>query len=508
MTKSSKKKYRLLLQISNAIMQHRTRDGLFREITGVLDAVFHFDHISILLKQPAEENSWYFFAPSLGIRVPGFPLDRFPSSQGGIPLQAMQQKKTIIADIAHEPHYPESEFLHRAGLLWVVCTPLVMWNTVIGSFQLCYKNKPDFSDDNIDMFEQVARQVALAVENMLAYEKLDTLKNQLTEEKSYLKKEIASLADSNRMVYSSSVMAGIMDDISNVASTDSTVLITGETGTGKDMIARNIHDLSKRSKNTFIKLNCAALVPTLIESELFGHEKGAFTGASSRKIGRFELADNSTLFLDEITELPLNTQAKLLQILQEGTFERVGGSETIRTNTRIIAATNQDLRNLVADNRFRHDLFYRLNIFPIHVPPLRDRREDIPTLGRYFGNKYCERMQRARPVFNNEAFDILMHYSWPGNVRELQNFMERVIILKSSQTVTGADIRSLLHINISEPRDSLALEAVERRHIIRILEQTRGVVAGSQGAASLLELKRGTLQYRMKKLGIHPADYR
>jgi transcriptional regulator with GAF, ATPase, and Fis domain len=341
---------------------------------------------------------------------------------------------------------------------------------------------------------------------MLAYEKVERLKDKLAEEKSYLKKEIDTLAEPQDVIYASPSMSSLMGDIMNVASTDSTVLITGETGTGKDLIARTLHKMSSRRHNTFIKVNCAALVPTLIESELFGHEKGSFTGATARKIGRFEIANDSTLFLDEISELPLNTQAKLLQVLQEKKFERVGGAKTLSTNVRIIAASNQDLTLLVQEKKFRNDLFYRLNTFPIHVPALRERNEDIPLLVNHFIENFCSRLHRHPPHFAPDALETLNHYLWPGNIRELENFIERIIILKSNQSVTEEDVDSILHTSVEQEKEVVTLEEAERRHIKSVLKKTRGVVSGKQGAAKLLGVKRPTLQYRMKKLGINPAD--
>jgi formate hydrogenlyase transcriptional activator len=338
--------YQTILNINNAVINQRTREGLFREITHVMEPVFHFDRISILLNQPGED-SWHYFSPAKGVTIPGLPDDKLPISKGMIPYRAMEEKRTIIVDIPNEPDLDERESLLAAELSWMICTPLITRGQVIGSLQLSYKETFPLSREGIDLFEKVAQQLALAIDNMLAYEKVERLKDKLAEEKSYLKKEIATLAESKDIIYASPFMSSLMGDIMNVASTDSTVLITGETGTGKDLIARTIHTMSSRRHNTFIKVNCAALVPTLIESELFGHEKGSFTGATARKIGRFEIANDSTLFLDEISELPLNTQAKLLQVLQEKKFERVGGAKTLSTNVRIIAASNQDLTLLV-----------------------------------------------------------------------------------------------------------------------------------------------------------------
>jgi formate hydrogenlyase transcriptional activator len=499
---------RLLLDITNAIIQQRTRGGLFEAVSQVLHGLYHFDHISLLLIQSEGSDYWSFFSPALGVQIPGFPQRSFPVSQARIPRRAMQEQRTIIVDCVTEPENPECTFLRKAGLRWVISTPLVMWDAVIGSIQICYRDNPALSREEIILIEQVARQIAIAVENMLAYERVDSMSAQLQEEKKYLQREIATLTGDTKLVYRSEAMGCLMQDMENVASTDSTVFITGETGTGKDLVARCIHDRSARRKKTFVKINCAALVPTLIESELFGHEKGAFTGASARRIGRFEIANDSTLFLDEITELPLNLQAKLLQVLQEGTFERVGGTQTITTTARIIAATNQNMRSLVSDGRFRSDLFYRLNIFPIEIPPLRERKEDIPVLGRYLGESYCERLNRPRPTLSTCAVERLLHYDWPGNVRELQNFIERVIILKSGQTVTARDIDRLLQLDGDEPDTTTALALIEKQHIEKVLRRTRGKIAGPNGAAVLLGMKRGTLQYRIKKCGIDPAAFR
>ena len=500
-------KYQTILEINNAIINQRTRDGLFREITNVLEPVFHFDRTSILIIQPGED-SWQYFSPARGVNIPGLPTDKLPITKGSVPYRAMSEKKTIIVDIPNEVQLAERESLLKAGLSWMICAPLINRGQVIGSVQLSYKDSLPLSMDEIDLFKKVSQQLALAIDNMLAYEKLESLKDKLAEEKSYLKKEIDTLVEPKDIIYASPLMSNLMGDIRNVASTDSTVLITGETGTGKDLIARNIHKLSDRRHNTFIKVNCAALVPTLIESELFGHEKGSFTGAISRKIGRFEIANDSTLFLDEISELPLNTQAKLLQVIQERKFERVGGSKTLSTNVRIIAASNQDLNRLVKEKKFRDDLYYRLSIFPIYVPALRERKEDIPLLASHFINKFCSKLNRMPPQFDQYAIGALMYYPWPGNIRELENFIERIIILKSHQPVSEKDVRSILIVPVEHEKEVSTLEEAEKRHIENILKKTRGVVGGAQGAAKLLGLKRPTLQYRMKKLGITPSDYK
>ena len=508
MSKEELKKYQTILKINNAIINQRTRDGLFQEITNVLEPVFRFDRISILIIQPGED-SWYYFSPAKGVAIPGIPSDKkLPITKGMIPYKAMSGKKTVIVDLTKEPPIPEVKSLTDVGLNWMICTPLINRGEVIGSVQFSYKKSFPLTKCEIDLLEKVSQQLALAIDNMLAYEKLEGIKEKLAEEKSYLEKKIDSLVEPEDIIYASPLMSHLVDDIKNVALTDTTVLITGETGTGKDLIAKNIHKMSTRSHNIFIKVNCAALVSTLIESELFGHEKGAFTGAASRKIGRFEIANDSTLFLDEISELPLNTQAKLLQVLQDRKFERVGGSKTLSTNVRIIAASNQDLSKLVKEKKFRDDLYYRLSTFPIHVPALRERKEDIPLLVDHFVKKLCSILNRMPPHFDNEAIDALMRYQWLGNIRELENFIERIIILKSRQMVTEKDVKAILSVSFEYEKDVLTLEEAEKRHIESILRKTKGVVSGQRGAARLLEVKRPTLQYRLKKLGINPSDYK
>jgi formate hydrogenlyase transcriptional activator len=303
------------------------------------------------------------------------------------------------------------------------------------------------------------------------------------------------------IVGSSAALMEVLDLVRTVAPTDSTVLIEGETGTGKELIAEAIHAHSRRRDRPFVKLNCAAIPLGLLESELFGHERGAFTGAVVRKIGRFEAADRGTLFLDEIGDIPLELQAKLLRVLQEGEFERLGSNQTQRVNVRLVAATNGDLLKLVSEKRFRSDLYYRLNVFPIPVPPLRDRAEDIPLLIRHFVNKYAERMQKRIDEIPAEAVTVLSDHPWPGNIRELQNFIERSVILTTGKTLRPP-LEGLQQPSKSEPVEAITLEEAERDHICRTLKKTNGVVAGSHGAAARLGMKRSTLYYYMQRLGI------
>ncbi|WP_103028016.1 sigma 54-interacting transcriptional regulator [Salinibacter altiplanensis] len=335
---------------------------------------------------------------------------------------------------------------------------------------------------------------------------------QLESERSYLQEELESEYNFDTIVGTSAPMQEVFDAIDQVADTETTVLVTGETGTGKELVARALHARSARSDQVFVTVNCAALSTDLIESELFGHEKGAFTGATTRREGRFELADEGTILLDEIGELPLETQAKLLRVLQQQTFERVGGSETIEVDTRILAATNRDLAAAVEADAFRSDLYYRLNIFPIELPPLRDRGDDLPLLAEHFRETYASRTGTDIEGFSAEAMATLKDYDWPGNVRELANIIERAVILTRGRhiraehlSVTGSATDGG---NVQGPSSLATLEEAQRRHIERALEQTDGVVGGDEGAAQLLDVKRTTLLSRMKRLGIAPSEYR
>jgi formate hydrogenlyase transcriptional activator len=303
------------------------------------------------------------------------------------------------------------------------------------------------------------------------------------------------------IVGSSAALAGVLDQVSTVAPTDSTVLVEGETGTGKELIAHAIHAHSRRKDRPFVKLNCAAIPLGLLESELFGHEKGAFTGAVSQKIGRFEAANGGTLFLDEIGDIPLELQAKLLRVLQEQEFERLGSTYTHRVNVRVVAATNQDLPRLVAEKKFRMDLYYRLNVFPIAIPPLRHRMEDIPMLVAHFVKKYAQRMAKRIETITSDALEALVRYPWPGNIRELQNFIERAVILTKGDVLQPSALPS----NTAAPADKVSLADAERDHILNALRETNWVVGGRTGAAALLGVKRTTLISKMRKRGLSRA---
>ena len=395
-----------------------------------------------------------------------------------------------------------------------VCVlPLVSRGRVLGTFGVVKYQDNAFTGD-IEFLTQIANQVAIAVENALAFGEIRELKDKLAQEKLYLEDEIRSEMNFAQIVGTSASLRKVLKRVETVAPTDSTVLIYGETGAGKELIARAIHDLSPRRSKPFVKLNCAAIPTGLLESELFGHEKGAFTGAIAQRIGRFEVANGGTIFLDEIGEIPLELQTKLLRVLQEREFERLGSSRTLRTDARLIAATNRDLEAMVSEQKFRSDLFFRVNVFPVQVPPLREREGDIPLLARHFAQQFSRRMNKVIETIPSAAMDALCRYHWPGNIRELQNVIERAVIVSTSPALsvdladlnfskTGRELERA--ISPKSPANGAlhdVLEQSERQQILKALEQCNWVVAGPNGAAKHLGMKRSTLQQRIRKLGI------
>jgi formate hydrogenlyase transcriptional activator len=379
--------------------------------------------------------------------------------------------------------------------------PLAYGGRTLGVLHLGSRRENAFGTDEVDLLTRIAGQIAIALDNALSYRRIEELNAQLAEEKVYLEDEVRSEGRFEEIIGRSPAMRRVLRQVETVAPTDSTVLICGETGTGKELIARAIHNLSARSGNAFVKLNCAAIPSGLLESEMFGHEKGAFTGALMQRIGRFELAHGGTVFLDEVAEIPLEIQPKLLRVLQEREFERLGSTRTLKSNVRLVAATNRDLDDMVQSGRFRADLFYRLNVFPITIPPLREHAEDIPVLVRYFVQHFARRMGKRIETIPSHAMEALVQYSWPGNVRELQNLMERAVILTRGAALR-APLRDLKPARAGAPLRPETLEEAERRHIVKALEESNWVVAGPRGAAMRLGVKRSTLQFRMRKLGI------
>jgi len=426
--------------------------------------------------------------------------------------QAFRTRRPVILNkIDRWPFAPESvKHLTAMGMqsgLWV---PLLHRERTLGTITVASRNENAFTQQDAEMLARVASQVAMAVNNALAFKQIAELRDRLDQERHYLEEEINLEHRFDDIVGESTGLRNVLRQIETVAPTDATVLIQGETGTGKELLARAVHRLSPRSERTFIKLNCAAIPAGLMESELFGHEKGAFTGAIARKIGRLELAHDGTLFLDEVGELPLDLQPKLLRALQEREIERVGGTRPIPVNVRLIAATNRDLAKMVAEKQFRSDLFYRLKVFPVFAPPLRDRAADIPVLVRHFVSRHARRMGKTIEIIPDEAMEALVAWKWPGNIRELENFLERAVILTRG---------TALHVPLAELEDmeeeeegaaavsNPTLHAAEREHILRALREAKGIIGGPGGAAERLGLKRTTLNSKMKKLGIERADY-
>jgi formate hydrogenlyase transcriptional activator len=394
-----------------------------------------------------------------------------------------------------------SDRIVNAGIRTVRCMPLLTSKGALGTLNVGSKKDRAFSEQDEEILNQIAAQLAIALDNARAYREIQELKERLAEEKLYLEDEIRTELHFEEIIGDSAELRSALGRLKTGAPSDSTILLLGETGTGKELAARAIHRMSRRKDASFIKVNCAAIPTGLLESELFGHEKGAFTGAVAKKIGRMELAEKGTFFLDEVGDIPLELQPKLLRVLQDHEFERLGSNHTIRVDVRLIAATNRDLRKRVAEGLFREDLFYRLNVFPIQMPPLRQRPGDIPLLVRHFVQKIARRHDKTIETIPTGTMDALMRWHWPGNVRELENFIERSVIL-SSATVLRAPLSELRSEQDEDVALDSTLENAEREHILRVLRDSGGVISGPHGAAMKLGLKRTTLQSKMRKLGI------
>jgi formate hydrogenlyase transcriptional activator len=499
------RQYRTLLGVSSAIVAHRDLHDLFRVLGGLLEQVVRFDWLPLLLHEDANDTLRLHVLHSVE-PLPPKPVTEVAVSEDPAGWVWQKQQPLIIANAAQETRWPK--FLERVrqfGVNSVCALPLTTARRRLGVLVFACKETDAYDHGDIDFLQQVTNQVAVAVENALAFQQIDALKQQLTREKVYLEEEIHTQHNFEEIVGDSSALRRVLKEVETVAPTHSTVLIRGETGTGKELIARSIHHLSPRRDRTFVKLNCAAIPTGLLESELFGHEKGAFTGAISQKIGRFELAHQGTLFLDEVGDIPLELQPKLLRVLQEQEFERLGSTKTIRVNVRLVAATNRDLAQMVAEGKFRNDLYYRLNVFPVVLPPLRDRRDDVPMLVRHFTQKFARRMGRRVETIPGHAMDALVRYSWPGNIRELENIIERAVILSPGAVlqIPLAELQRAPEEEAEEPGTaSGTLADAEREHILRVLGETNHVLGGPRGAAARLGMKRSTLHWKMKKLGI------
>jgi len=492
---------KLLLEINNYVVSRLETDDFFRAASASIRRFLGNDATGFWLLDEGLKR--------LNCAVLDFPSSRNAVSRFDIPeipeeaMQKLRARTPIIETLDDvERQFPPAVTrpLRSESIMSIVHVPLVAPRGPIAAMSLGSRRTNAFSQEDVDILMQVASQIALALDNALAYERLNTSRNHLEEQRVYLESEIVSESGFEDIIGKSRALRKVLDEVPIVAPTSSTVLIYGETGTGKELIARAIHRRSSRSSNTFVRLNCAAIPSGLLESELFGHEKGAFTGALTQKRGRFELADNGTLFLDEIGDISIDIQAKLLRAIQEHEFERLGSTRTIHVNVRFIAATHKDLRKMIQEETFREDLFYRLNVFPIEVPPLRERREDIPLLVHYFVARLCRRMQKSITSIPREIMDALVAWHWPGNVRELENFIERAVILTRGDKL-NAPLAELTSSNATIT-PVVTFRDGERNTIISALEAAKGKISGKGGAAERLGLKRTTLLYKMQKLNI------
>jgi formate hydrogenlyase transcriptional activator len=498
----AEERWRVLLQVNNALVTCLDRETLLEAIAGALRGVIRYDRLALVLDDPVEGG---FKALAISGPVPSPTAITIPSTwprqgsrcgfiaESGLPV--------LTPDLRDDSRFVEHGPLIRDGLLSALSVPLRSKGKIIGTLNVGSRELGRYAESHSELLLAIADQVVLAIQNMLAYEEVASLKQRLEEENLYLQEECRADAPFADVVGESAVIRKVLAKVRIVAGTDATVLVTGETGTGKELVVRAIHGLSTRKHKILVKVNCAALPSGVIESELFGHEKGAFTGALSRRVGRFELANGGTLFLDEVGDLPQELQAKLLRVLQEGEFERVGGTQTLKVNVRLVAATNRDLASAVEDGRFRADLFYRLNVFPIAIPPLRERVEDIPRLVRHFVMIYASKMGKSIGTIGDQVMGKLMAYHWPGNVRELQNVIERAVILATRGRIE-LDDQLAAPVADARTRAAATLEEIERHHILSVLERVGWRVSGERGAASILGLKRTTLEARMSKLRI------
>ena len=496
----------VLLEVNATLMINRDLEKLFPEISRFLRRVIGHDYASVAVYDEA--------AQALSL----YPLDS-PLTQGLLETDAtLPVKETPAGQALLEGEIRifsredlvalRSSFVSQMleqGIQSLCCIPLVTRKGTLGTLNLASKEHNAFLGQDLDFLKQVVGQVAVALDNAHAYREIAELKNKLTKEKVYLEDEIRSERNFEEIVGESAALKQVLNEARTVAPSDATVLILGETGTGKELIARAIHRMSSRNNASFIKLNCAAIPTGLLESELFGHEKGAFTGAVSRKIGRLELADKGTLFLDEVGEIPLEMQPKLLRVLEDHEFERLGSTHTIRVNLRLIAATNRDLPQSIGSRQFRSDLYYRLSVFPIRMPELRERKRDIPLLVRYFVQDFARRMKKRIETIPTETMNTLVNWTWPGNVRELENMIERSVILSQGLILTVP--LGELRLAAQNSHHDGSLESVRRENIVRVLRETGGMLAGPRGAAARLGLKRTTLYSRIKKMGISREEY-
>jgi formate hydrogenlyase transcriptional activator len=526
-------RYQLLLDINNAVVTQLGLANVLHATCQALRKVIRHDAASITLHDPATGE----------LRLHSFDLQYVSDLEKGalFPLEGSPQgvaftsrRPVLITKLdLNEFGAPQIRHAYNDGLRSGCIIPLIAHDRALGTLDIASRTEGAFTEDDIELLTHIADQIAIAVENALAYREISELKDKLAQEKLYLEEELRSEMNFDQIVGDSAALKHVLELVETVAPSDSTVLLLGETGTGKELIARAIHDHSRRKDRTFVKLNCAAIPTGLFESELFGHEKGAFTGAINQKIGRLELAHQGTLFLDEVGDVPLEIQPKLLRALQEREFERLGSIRTQRVDVRLVAATNRDLESMIAAREFRSDLYYRLNVFPIRTPPLRERREDIPLLVRYFAQRFAGQMEKCIETIPTATMHVLTKWDWPGNVRELANFIERAVILtrgtsldapcselnnlRMDESTTTAAVRGTEaiarivkeNIHALHRKTSIAdeYERKQRDEIVRALTESKGRVGGDEGAATRLGLNRTTLLSRMKKFGINPKRF-
>ncbi len=473
---------RSILEINNAIVTKLTRDEVFRAICDALAQVLPYDRIALSLYD-AETNSVRLVAYEGPLRTDYSPVGNVHDlDDSHIGWVFKEQRPLLRHDLETERHFSSEYRAFKNGFRSLCALPLIIRGRSIGALTVASRTNRRYEQSDADFLMEVANQVALAIDNMKSYEEIVALKAKVEAENVYLQEEIKTEHNFEEIIGQSQPVRQLLRKLEQVAPTEATVLIQGETGTGKELLARAVHDSSRRKDRALVKVNCGSIPSGLVESELFGHEKGAFTGATQRRIGRFELANGGTIFLDEVAELPMDTQVKLLRVLQEGEFERVGSSETIKVDVRVITATNRDPKEIVANGTFRSDLFYRLNVFPLEVPPLRDRKGDIPLLVNFFLSKFGKKLGKELRGVSQKAMESLTNYSWPGNVRELQNVVERAVILASGPIVHVDD--SMLQSDGAVQESAVdTLENMERNHIIRALKETNWVIHGKKGAA-------------------------
>jgi formate hydrogenlyase transcriptional activator len=489
----------LLLEINHTLVSNLDLRELFSAISVCLRRVVPHDAAGLALYDPTVDK-----LRATAMEFPDhedvFIEDDIIELEGTLAGRAFTTRLPVTSN----PEMLADPFATRTGLKSGAKVPLISHDRVLGVLGVGRLSEDAFTEEDLDLLTAVGEQVAIAVENALAFRKIDELKNKLQEEKLYLQEEIRSEYNFEEIIGTSPALRTALGDVQTVAPTDSTVLIFGETGTGKELIARALHNLSGRSEHPLVKVNCAAIPTGLLESEMFGHERGAFTGAVEQRKGRFELAHRGTIFLDEVEEIPLELQPKLLRVLQEHEFERLGSGKTIRVDVRVIAATNADLAQMVAEKKFRSDLYYRLNVFPIMLPALRERAEDISLLVHFFAQRFAQQMKKPIKSIPGEALAQLTAYNWPGNIRELQNLIERAVILSRGTVleVPLAELKRSSDATLANRLGPITLEAVEREHIMKVLRESGWVIGGNAGAAARLGLNRTTLNNRMRKLGI------